>query len=176
MRVLKIVSLNTAYRERGVRVQVCSVTGIFWVFEYSRFISRKQKVCKKIVSMRIHFKINKILHTSKPNERSCRILGNCLPFFAPPPPPCYSGGLQNGITFFLLGPCWVWKSMLDKSFHFICFQKNFGVCLFPTPFTSFFQKMWSFLAKIAYIGGKQTNQNFFFKNEMFECLRCFCIL
>ena len=22
-----------------------------------------------------------------------------------PPPPCYSGGLQNGITFFLLSPC-----------------------------------------------------------------------
>ena len=53
--------------------------------------------------------------------------------FCPPPPPCYSysGGLQNGISFFLLGPCWVWKSMLDKSFHFVCFQKKFEFVCFP---------------------------------------------
>ena len=25
-------------------------------------------------------------------------------------------------NFFLFGPCWVWKSMLAKSFYFVCFQ------------------------------------------------------
>ena len=33
----------------------------------------------------------------KPNERSCRILGNSRQNVAV--------GLQNGVTFFLLGPC-----------------------------------------------------------------------
>ena len=36
----------------------------------------------------------------KLNERSCRILGNSRLNFA-----CYSGALQNGITFFLFSPC-----------------------------------------------------------------------
>ena len=76
----------------------------------------------------------------------------------PPPPPCYSGGLQNGISFFLLGPCWVSKSMLDKSFHFVCFQKNFEFVCF-LPLYHLFQKSRSFFPKIAHIDGKQINQN-----------------
>ena len=81
------------------------------------------------------------------------------------PPPCYSGGLQNGITFFLLGPCRVWKSMLDKSFHFVCFSKkkgqNFYVC----------KKMrsgWGFLT--------QTIWRIFLQNEKFWPFAKDCLL
>ena len=84
---------------------------------------------------------------SKPNERSCRVLGNSFLIFAPP---CYSGGLQNGITFFLLGPCWVLKSMLDKSFHFVCFPKHFRSLSVSHPFTPFFQRI--------LVGNRQTKK------------------
>ena len=65
--------------------------------------------------------------------------------------------LQNNIAFFLFGFCCVWKSTLDKSFHFVCFPNCFGVCLFPTIFTFLFKKKYMFLLNIAYMGGKQTN-------------------
>ena len=55
------------------------------------------------------------------------------------------------------------EKYVRQSFHFVCFPKKFGVCLFPTLLPSLFQKSWSFLAKIVYIGGKQTNQKMFQK-------------
>ena len=48
-------------------------------------------------------------------------------------PPFLRHSLQNAIIFFSIWLCWVWKSMLDKSIHFMAvFQKNFWFCLFPT--------------------------------------------
>ena len=82
--------------------------------------------------------------------------------------------LQNAITFFLFSSCRDWKSMLDKSlFHFVCFQNNFCLCLFPTIFTSFFQKTDSFLPKIAYISGKQTKKILFKKMKSLNILNDF---
>ena len=46
--------------------------------------------------------------------------------------------LQNAINFFVFGLCWIWKSMLDKSIHFVCFPKKKLVCLFPTIFILLF--------------------------------------
>ena len=65
--------------------------------------------------------------------------------------------------------------MLDKSFHFVCFLKIFLILSVSHHFCLVFGKKSSFLLKIAYIDGKQTNQKIFKKNEMFECLRCFYI-
>ena len=63
------------------------------------------------------------------------------------PPPSLPDCLQNAITFFLFGLCWVWTSMLDKSIHFVCFPKKIWVCLFPTIFYSPFSKNWVLFAK-----------------------------
>jgi hypothetical protein len=52
--------------------------------------------------------------------------------------------------------------MLDKSFHFVCFPKHLGVCPFPTIFTSFFQKIYSFFLKSQIlVGGRQTKNKIF---------------
>ena len=109
---------------------------------------------------------NHLFSTAKPNERSCRFFGI---FCKVPPylPDC----LQNAITLFLFGLCWVWRSMLDKSIHFVCFPKKFEFVCFPPFLLSFFKKIESFFPKIAYIGGKQTNSKKTFLNEKFECFR-----
>ena len=86
----------------------------------------------------INFLSQETHHMSKPNERSLSDSREWFAIFCPPP--CYSGGLQNGITFFLLGPCWVWKSMLDKSFHFVCFPKHFWSLSVSHPFYPLFSK------------------------------------
>ena len=92
-------------------------------------------------------------------------------FLSPYLPDC----LQNAITFFYLVSVEFGKVCLTKVFTLSVFQKKFWVCLFPTIFTLIFQKIESFLPKIAYIGGKQTNYKNKFLNEKFECFRCFFI-
>ena len=90
-------------------------------------------------------------------------------------PPLLTGLSSKCHNFFLFGLCWVWKSMLDKSIHFVCFPKKIEFVCFPPFFTLLFQKIASFLPKIVYIGGKQTNYKKQFLNEKFECFRCFFI-
>ena len=65
--------------------------------------------------------------------------------------------------------------MLDKSIHFACFPKKFWVCLFPTIFTPFFQKIESFLPKGGENDGKQTNSKIFLEDRQSEyfCLTYF---
>ena len=96
-------------------------------------------------------------NTSKPNERSCRFFGI---FWKVPPylPDC----LQNAITFFLFGLCWVWKSMLDKSIHFVCFPKKNKFVCFPPFLLSFFKKLSPFCQKLRILAGNRqtTKQNF----------------
>jgi len=109
---------------------------------------------------------------SKPNERSCRFFGI---FWKVSPLPYLPDCLQNATTFFLFGLCRVWKSMFDKSIHFVCFPKEFWVYLFPTIFTLLFQKkLCPFCQKLRVLAGnRQTTKNFL--NEKFECFRCFFI-
>ena len=80
-------------------------------------------ITKKSVNWRLKYlsgglccRANRI---SKPNERRCRI----LEIFEVPP----TDGvvLKMPQLFFLFDVCWNWGSMLDKSFHFVCFQ-NFN--------------------------------------------------
>ena len=110
--------------------------------------------------------------TSKPNERWCRFFG--IYWWLPPPPlTVLSSKCHN---FFSIWPLLRLRKYVRQKFSLCLFSKKQNwICLFPTLFTPFFQKLESFLPKIAYIGGKQTNWNFFKTNEMFECLRCFCI-
>ena len=67
--------------------------------------------------------------------------------------------LQNAITFFLCGLCWVWKGMRDKSFHFLCFpKKNWSLSV-----SSFSQKNRLFCPKShTLVGNRQTK----FKKKM----------
>ena len=97
-------------------------------------------------------------------ERWSRIFLEKL--FRPPPLPRSVTTLTSKChNFFSYGFCWVWKSMSDKSFHFVCFPKNIWNLSVFNLFTYFFQKIEYFLPKIAYISGKQTNHlkhsNFF---------------
>ena len=63
--------------------------------------------------------------------------------------------------------------MLEKSFEFVCFLiGGGGVACFP-PLYTFFQTIEYFLSKIAYIGGKQTNQKNIFKMKSLNVLDAF---
>ena len=49
--------------------------------------------------------------------------------------------------FFYRGPCWIWKSMLDQSFHFVCFPIFcLGSLYVSHPLHLFFQKKLVFFA------------------------------
>ena len=75
----------------------------------------------------------------------------------------HCGGLQNGISFlfFILGPVEFGKSMSDKSFHYICFSKFFGVCLFPILFISlFFKRVGLFCLKLRILVGNMQLKKF----------------
>ena len=92
-----------------------------------------------------------------------------------PPPPYLQDCLQSAITFFLFGLCWVRKSMLDKSIHFVCFpKKTIWVCLFSTILPPFFKKTSPFCQKLRIlVGNRQTKKKIL--NKKFECFRCFFI-
>ena len=113
-------------------------------------------------------KTGKVFFHVKTQRKVMSLFWDFLQCFPPPPlPDC----LKNSITFFLFGLCWVWKSMLTKVFTLSVFQifLSLSVSHHFCPQNAFF---W---LKIAYIDGKQTNQKYFYKNEIFECLRCFYI-
>ena len=90
-------------------------------------------------------------------------------------PPYLPDCLQNAITFFLFSLCWVWKSVLNKGIHFVCFRKKISLSV-SHHFYSPFSKNWVLFAKncVYWRGNRQTTKKYFF-NEMFECFRCFFI-
>ena len=86
------------------------------------------------------------------------------------PPPSLPDCLQNAITFFLFGLCWVWKSMLDKSIHFVCFpKKNLSLSVSHHFYSSFFKKLSPFCQKLRILAGNRqtTKKNFKWKVWMF---------
>ena len=90
------------------------------------------------------------LFISKPNER------------------CFFGICHN---FFQCGLCWVWKSMLDKSFHFVCFPKTFWSLSVSHHFSSFSQKYTPFYLKSHILVGNRDlllfwEKKFFQKNRL----------
>ena len=108
-----------------------------------------------------------IIHMSKPNERSCRFSGFSGRF-----PPLLTGLSSKCHNVFSIWSLLSLEKYVRQKYSLCLFSKNFfWVCLFPTIFTSFFQKIESFLPKITYIGGKQTNykKNFKWKIWMFRC-------
>ena len=97
----------------------------------------------------------------KTQRKVVSLFRDFLEGFSPPHlPDC----LQNAITFFLFGLCWVWKSMLDKSIHFVCFPKKNLSLSVSHHFHPLFSKNWVFFAK-NYVYWWETDklQKFFFK-------------
>ena len=85
-------------------------------------------------------------------------------------PPYLPDCLQNAITFFLFGLCWVWKSMLDKSIHIVCFsKKKLSLSVSHHFLLSFFKKLSPFCQKMRILAGNRqtTKTNFKWKVWMF---------
>ena len=87
-----------------------------------------------------------------------------------PPPRLLQWGSSKLYNFFSIG------SLLSlEKFSFCLFsEKKLEFVCFPPFLPAFFKKVGLFLPKIAYIDGKQTNQNIFL-NDRFKCLKCFYI-
>ena len=84
---------------------------------------------------------------SKPNERSCRILGNSMRPFCPHP--CYSqySGLQNSITFFSTGSLLSLEKYVRQKFLLCLFSKNNLEFVWFPPYYHLFSKNLVFFAQ-----------------------------
>ena len=79
-------------------------------------------------------------------------------------PPLLTGLSSKCHNFFSIWSLLSLEKYVRQKYLLCLFSKKKRVCLFPTIFTLLFQKVESFLPKIAYIGEKQTNyKKTFFK-------------